>query len=264
MDEAIISQAYSDFPLPIGEGQTISQPFMVAYMTEALKLTGDEKVLEIGTGSGYQSAVLSLVCRRVFSIERVHSLAVKARKLLDSLHYSNVIIKIDDGTLGWKGRGSVRRHNSYRGLSGRPEGLSRTALRRRKARHTGRRGVCSGTRPYHKKERKIHKRRPRRMQVRQACRQKRMAGRGVMNILRRLYDWVLSWGHTPYGVPALFILAFAESIFFPIPPDVLLIALCVALPFEIFQIRGHMLGRFGSRRGIRIPYRILFHGYGRI
>jgi len=102
MDEAIISQAYSDFPLPIGEGQTISQPFMVAYMTEALKLTGEEKVLEIGTGSGYQSAVLSLVCRRVFSIERVHSLAVKARKLLDSLHYSNVIIKIDDGTLGWK------------------------------------------------------------------------------------------------------------------------------------------------------------------
>ena len=102
IDEALVSQAYSDFPLPIGEGQTISQPFMVAYMTEALKLGGDEKVLEIGTGSGYQSAVLSLICRRVFSIERVHALAIRARKLLDGLHYSNVIIKIDDGTLGWK------------------------------------------------------------------------------------------------------------------------------------------------------------------
>src|SRR3972149_5857809 len=90
MDEALVSQAYNDFPLPIGEGQTISQPFMVAYMTEALRLTGDEKVLEIGTGSGYQSALLSLVCRRGFSVERVHSLAVKARKLLDSLHSSNV------------------------------------------------------------------------------------------------------------------------------------------------------------------------------
>src|SRR3989304_3306455 len=77
MDEAIISQAYSDFPLPIGEGQTISQPFMVAYMTEALNLTGEEKVLESGTGSGLHSAILFLLCRRVFSIQPGHSLAIK-------------------------------------------------------------------------------------------------------------------------------------------------------------------------------------------
>ncbi|HLE08631.1 MAG TPA: protein-L-isoaspartate(D-aspartate) O-methyltransferase [Thermodesulfobacteriota bacterium] len=101
VDEGLISQAYSDYPLPIGGGQTISQPFMVAYMTEALKLTGTEKVLEIGTGSGYQAAVLSLIARRVFSIERVDSIAVRTRKLLDKLGYSKVIIKIGDGTLGW-------------------------------------------------------------------------------------------------------------------------------------------------------------------
>src|SRR3989337_1303121 len=73
------------------------------------------------------------------------------------------------------------------------------------------------------------------MQVRQTRRQRRLAGRGLMKILRRLYDWVLSWAHTPYGMPALFILAFAESVFFPIPPDVLLIALCVALPLKSFR-----------------------------
>ncbi|MBI5598688.1 MAG: protein-L-isoaspartate(D-aspartate) O-methyltransferase [Deltaproteobacteria bacterium] len=101
VDEGLKSQAYGDYPLPIDEGQTISQPFMVAYMTESLKLKGGEKVLEIGTGSGYQAAVLSLIASRVFSIERVTSVAIKARRLLDTLHYSKVIIKIDDGTLGW-------------------------------------------------------------------------------------------------------------------------------------------------------------------
>ncbi|MBI5560501.1 MAG: protein-L-isoaspartate(D-aspartate) O-methyltransferase [Deltaproteobacteria bacterium] len=101
VDDGLWGQAYSDYPLPIGEGQTISQPFMVAFMTEALKLTGTEKVLEIGTGSGYQAAVLSLVAARVFSVERIPSIATRTRKLLDKLNYSKVIIKIDDGTSGW-------------------------------------------------------------------------------------------------------------------------------------------------------------------
>ncbi len=101
VEEALQSQAYNDYPLPIGEGQTISQPFMVAFMTEALKLTGREKVLEIGTGSGYQSAVLSLLADKVYSIERISTLASRARRILDELHYSNIIIRIGDGTLGW-------------------------------------------------------------------------------------------------------------------------------------------------------------------
>lgn len=101
VEEALYGQAYSDWPLPIGEKQTISQPYMVALMTEALELTGTEKVLEIGTGSGYQSAVLSLLAERVFSIEKVSTLASRARRVLDELHCSNVVIKVGDGTLGW-------------------------------------------------------------------------------------------------------------------------------------------------------------------
>ncbi len=101
VEEALRPQAYNDYPLPIGEGQTISQPFMVAFMTEALKLTGKEKVLEIGTGSGYQTAVLSLLADKVFSIERIPRLAARARKILDKLNCPNVVIKIGDGTLGW-------------------------------------------------------------------------------------------------------------------------------------------------------------------
>ena len=101
MDEALYNQAYSDFPLPIGEEQTISQPFMVAVMTEALELRGKEKVLELGTGSGYQTAVLAELCHKVYSIERISPLAGRARKVLDKLGYGNVIVKIGDGTLGW-------------------------------------------------------------------------------------------------------------------------------------------------------------------
>ncbi|MBI3399448.1 MAG: protein-L-isoaspartate(D-aspartate) O-methyltransferase [Deltaproteobacteria bacterium] len=100
-EEALWSQAYSDFPLPIGEKQTISQPFIVALMTETLELKGTEKVLEIGTGSGYQTAILSMLTEKVYSIERISSLATKARKVLDSINCSNVVIKIADGTLGW-------------------------------------------------------------------------------------------------------------------------------------------------------------------
>ncbi|MBI5286360.1 MAG: protein-L-isoaspartate(D-aspartate) O-methyltransferase [Deltaproteobacteria bacterium] len=102
VEEALQDQAYNDYPLPIGERQTISQPYMVALMTEALELKGNEKVLEVGTGSGYQAAILSLLAEKIYSIERISSLAARARKVLDSLFCSNVVIKIGDGTLGWK------------------------------------------------------------------------------------------------------------------------------------------------------------------
>ncbi|MGZ3536122.1 MAG: protein-L-isoaspartate(D-aspartate) O-methyltransferase, partial [Thermodesulfobacteriota bacterium] len=101
VEEALQSQAHTDHPLPIGEKQTISQPYMVALMTEALLLTGKEKVLEIGTGSGYQAAILAELSEKVFSVERIRSLAIRARKLLYELGYFNVEIKIFDGTFGW-------------------------------------------------------------------------------------------------------------------------------------------------------------------
>lgn len=101
VEEALQSQAYTDHPLPIGEKQTISQPYMVALMTEALLLTGKEKVLEIGTGSGYQTAILAEMCEKVYSVERIRPLAIRARKLLYELGYFNVEIKIFDGTFGW-------------------------------------------------------------------------------------------------------------------------------------------------------------------
>lgn len=101
VDEALWSQAYTDHALPIGEKQTISQPYMVAFMTESLGLTGSERVLEIGTGSGYQAAVLSMIAHKVYSIERIGKIAAKTRKLLDSFMCPNIIIWVGDGTLGW-------------------------------------------------------------------------------------------------------------------------------------------------------------------
>jgi protein-L-isoaspartate(D-aspartate) O-methyltransferase len=101
VEEALQGQAYSDHPLPIGEKQTISQPYMVALMTEALQLKEKERVLEIGAGSGYQTAILAEMAERVYSIERIRSLAIKARQLLYELGYYNVEIKIFDGTYGW-------------------------------------------------------------------------------------------------------------------------------------------------------------------
>jgi len=101
VQDALWSQAYSDFSLPIGAGQTISQPYVVARMTEALQLKGHESVLEIGTGCGYQTTVLAALADRVFSVERIKALHVKARQTLDKLHIINVICTIDDGTLGW-------------------------------------------------------------------------------------------------------------------------------------------------------------------
>jgi protein-L-isoaspartate(D-aspartate) O-methyltransferase len=93
--------AYGDHPLPIGYGQTISQPYIVALMTELLQLKGDEKVLEIGTGSGYQTAILSLLAREVYTVERVPQLAEMARERLSELGYQNVHIRLSDGYEGW-------------------------------------------------------------------------------------------------------------------------------------------------------------------
>jgi protein-L-isoaspartate(D-aspartate) O-methyltransferase len=98
--EALHAQAYQDTALPIGEGQTISAPGIVAAMSQALELTGAETVLEVGTGSGYQSAILSRLCARVVSIERVPRLAASARRTLDRLGVSNVVVYLGDGTRG--------------------------------------------------------------------------------------------------------------------------------------------------------------------
>ncbi|MBN1621767.1 MAG: protein-L-isoaspartate(D-aspartate) O-methyltransferase [Endomicrobiales bacterium] len=100
--KAFQDTAYFDHPLPIGEGQTISQPYMVAWMTELLNLKGTEKVLEIGTGSGYQTAVLSELAKHVFTIERIETLSINAQKILNDLNYKNISFKIGDGTEGWQ------------------------------------------------------------------------------------------------------------------------------------------------------------------
>ena len=101
VESALADRAYEDRALPIGERQTISQPYMVALMTQALELTGVERVLEIGTGSGYQAAVLAQLASRVYSVERLKPLADRARELLDRLKLFNVVIKVFDGTFGW-------------------------------------------------------------------------------------------------------------------------------------------------------------------
>lgn len=102
VDLGLRGHAYADGSLPIGHKQTISQPYMVAAMSAALELQGQERVLEVGTGSGYQTAILAMLAKRVYSIERIAALAARARKALDQLKLSNVNIKIADGTLGWK------------------------------------------------------------------------------------------------------------------------------------------------------------------
>jgi len=105
VQEAMAGQAYNDTSLPIGEKQTISQPYMVALMSELMELKGVERVLEIGTGSGYQAAVLAHLAKRVYTIERIPSLASRARKLFDTLGLTNISMKIDDGTIGWVAEG---------------------------------------------------------------------------------------------------------------------------------------------------------------
>jgi len=93
--------AYGDFPLPIGNGQTISQPYMVAIMTQLLKVSDTSTILEIGTGSGYQAAILAELAARVYTIEYIPNLASAAEKVLDSLGYKNIFVKAGDGYLGW-------------------------------------------------------------------------------------------------------------------------------------------------------------------
>src|SRR5208337_223112 len=139
VDEALRDQAYSDHPLPIAENQTISQPYVVALMTESLELNGSEKVLEIGTGSGYQSAVLAELADRVFSIERHPDLAYRANSILQNLGYKNVIIRVGDGSLGWPD------DSPFDGISnGRLSENSSAACRSARGRwQTG----CSGRRP---------------------------------------------------------------------------------------------------------------------
>jgi protein-L-isoaspartate(D-aspartate) O-methyltransferase len=97
-----LQSAYNDYPLPIGENQTISQPYMVALMTESLKLTVGERILEIGTGSGYQAAILAELVKEVYSVERFQNLADTASSILGRLGYKNVKIRAGDGTLGWE------------------------------------------------------------------------------------------------------------------------------------------------------------------
>lgn len=105
VDEALGNQAYSDRPLQIGEYQTISQPYMVALMSQELALGNDARVLEIGTGSGYQAAILAELCEEVFSVERIQNLHTRARQLLNRLGYGRVRTKLGDGTLGWAEHG---------------------------------------------------------------------------------------------------------------------------------------------------------------
>jgi protein-L-isoaspartate(D-aspartate) O-methyltransferase len=101
VEDVIRHSAYDDMALPIGEGQTISQPYMVAIMTELLQLRGTEKVLEIGTGSGYQAAILAELAKEVYTIERIPVLTQRAKETLLSLGYENIHLETSDGTLGW-------------------------------------------------------------------------------------------------------------------------------------------------------------------
>lgn len=103
--EALWDQAYGDYPLPIGEQQTISQPYIVAEMTACLQLTENDRVLEIGTGSGYQAAIIAQIAFRVYTVERIHSLLIRARSIFDKLHLFNILTRYADGTTGWKSEG---------------------------------------------------------------------------------------------------------------------------------------------------------------
>ncbi len=102
VNENLKNEAYEDYPLPIGESQTISQPYIVALMSEALELNKKSRVLEIGTGCGYQTAVLAEIAKEVYTVERIESLSLKAKQTLNSLGYQNILFKIGNGALGWK------------------------------------------------------------------------------------------------------------------------------------------------------------------
>lgn len=102
VDNEFKNESYEDYPLPIGENQTISQPYIIALMTEALELHGSERVLEVGTGCGYQTAILSELAKEVYTVERIEKLSLKARRIISELGYLNVHYKIGNGILGWK------------------------------------------------------------------------------------------------------------------------------------------------------------------
>jgi protein-L-isoaspartate(D-aspartate) O-methyltransferase len=102
VDGAFRESAYNDCTFPIGEGQTISQPYIVALMTQTLDIKPGMRILEIGTGSGFQTAILASFTKQLFSVERFTSLSFKARKLLSELGYANIVFKVGDGTLGWQ------------------------------------------------------------------------------------------------------------------------------------------------------------------
>jgi protein-L-isoaspartate(D-aspartate) O-methyltransferase len=124
VDESMQYKAYDDMALSIGDGQTISQPYMVAVMTEILELRGNEKVLEIGTGSGYQAAILAELAKEVYSVERLPSLSARAEERLFAIGYRNVHIKVDDGTLGWPEKSPFDRIIITAGAPKVPEPLS--------------------------------------------------------------------------------------------------------------------------------------------
>jgi protein-L-isoaspartate(D-aspartate) O-methyltransferase len=123
VDDSMRHRAYDDMALPIGEGQTISQPYMVAIMTELLELKGDEKVLEIGTGSGYQAAIVAELSKDLYTVERNGVLSLRAENTITSLGYTNVHFKTADGTLGWPEEAPFHRILITAGSPGVPEPL---------------------------------------------------------------------------------------------------------------------------------------------
>ena len=131
VSEALREQAYGDYPLPIGEQQTISQPYIVAEMTQALELSKEDRVLEIGTGSGYQAAILAQIVYRVYTVERKRSLYMQTRSLFDKLNYHNIVTRYADGTKGWQEESPFRCDCGDRRRPGRSRSADQSAGRRR-------------------------------------------------------------------------------------------------------------------------------------
>ncbi len=129
VSEALMDQAYGDFPLPIGDQQTISQPFIVAQMTQALDLQPSDRVLEIGTGSGYQAAILAKIVAKVYTVERIYNLYQRCRKLFDTLRYHNIVMRYADGTTGWSDESPFDAIIVTAGSPGVPEVLLRQLAR---------------------------------------------------------------------------------------------------------------------------------------
>ncbi|BED45621.1 hypothetical protein VEE63_17990 [Escherichia coli] len=157
VDEAFEQKAWDNIALPIGQGQTISQPYMVARMTELLELTPQSRVLEIGTGSGYQTAILAHLVQHVCSVERIKGLQWQARRRLKNLDLHNVSTRHGDGWQGWQARAPFRRYHCYGGTAGNSNCANDAAGRRRDSRLTRRggapvfeTGASSGRRIYYR------------------------------------------------------------------------------------------------------------------